>query len=875
MKRFIALVGLLLIVGTAQAQSAFDDVRSDHFNREAIQYLQTKKVVEGYKNNQFKPENRVNRAEFIKMIVAAQVANPTGANCFKDVKNEWFAKYVCAANRLGYVTGYPDGTFKPGDYINFAEASKIITKALAVKEDKGAKETWFAPYVKALEAEKSIPSTVQSFDKDLSRGEMAEVLWRLKTDQKDRVSLTYEEITEAMPHIQSCEALQEKFEEYKSYNRYREDRFIIQEDEGPFFMQEEMSGEEVMPSGESSLSFDMAVVGEALKSEAAGDFSTTNIQVEGVDEADVIKNDGEFIYRVKNNSIHIIKAYPPEAMEEVSVFELDSDFTPSELYVKDDQLVVIGRTWISYHSKSPVAMILPSLPYNGGKTKAVVLDIKDRKSPKIEREVILDGEYFSSRRIGNQLYLVLNIQPYAWILEDAHSPEDMVPRLKDHGKADEPMVGCTDIRYFPGHAQPNYMIIASVPLDDPEKVIKREVFLGQSQNIYMSQNNLYVASNETNYERFSDWDWRRDFTKTLVFKFALKNGNLNFMAKGSAPGTILNQFSMDENANHFRIATTTIEYRAGKMAPETIQELTIEPITVNHVYVLNKNMVQVGALENLARGERIFSTRFIGDRLYMVTFEQIDPLFVIDLKDPAAPKVLGELKIPGFSNYLHPYDENHILGFGKDTLLADWGGIRTAGFKMALFDVSDVTNPTMKFVEVIGEEGTSSDLLNNHKALLFDREKELLAFPIGIIEKVSLNELDCNKYRYSTCPYGCQSRCIPTSCTQDEAGRATCTTDCEGLGSCTEPDYAYDIYKTQFMGALVYTLNLTDGFKKRGEITHLDETDLASISNFSYYGEKNVERILYMGDYLYSVSKAKVKANTLDDVEEVKALNLQ
>ncbi|CAK4820236.1 unnamed protein product, partial [Aphanomyces euteiches] len=190
---------------------------------------------------------------------------------------------------------------------------------------------------------------------------------------------------------------------------------------------------------------------------------------------------------------------------------------------------------------------------------------------------------------------------------------------------------------------------------------------------------------------------------------------------------------MDEYGGYFRIATTTGEAWRND-----------EQTTKNNVYVLNEALEITGKLENLAPGERIYSTRFMGNRAYIVTFKQVDPLFVIDLTHPQAPKVLGSLKIPGFSDYLHPYDENHIIGFGKDTVEMSNGnggiagvGSTTAfyqGMKIALFDVTDVSHPIEMFKESIGDRGTDSELLHNPKALLFNKEKGLLAFPVTLMK---------------------------------------------------------------------------------------------------------------------------------------------
>jgi len=853
MKKYIifALAGLMFfgLTHNIKAQE-FNDIHSLHINREAVEYLQTNDVIEGYTDGNYKPENRINRAEFTKIIVASQVESPWGSYCFKDVKNEWFAKYICTAKRLGYIKGYPDGTFKPGDYINFAESSQIISKALNVTPDTtGTQGEWFAGYVNGLAQQKAIPSTIQFFDKDVSRGEMAEIVWRVKENRTDKVSQDYESVTQTFPAIKSCAALKEKFDIYQSYQYgYRGDVMFLEGAEG------EGEGE-----GEA--------VPMAAKSEAAEEFSTTNIQVTGVDEADIIKNDGKYIYMVKGTTVRILEAYPPSGMKEVSNLDFtEKEFRPIEMFVNEDQLIIIGQTWKSYY---PVPLdgveplIYPSYPYHGSKTKVYILDITDRSNPTEERVVTFDGNYHTSRRIQDNLYLVLNEHPRYWVMEDVEEGEDLLPQFKDGNKDVESMVGCVDIHYFPGRADPRYLIVTSIPLDDPDGEIDREVFLGSSNNVYSSRTHLYVATNEVNYGYYTDWDWGRDRTNMLVFKFALEDGNINYIDRARVPGRILNQFSMDAHIDHFRIATTT-----GDMWDE------VNPSTSN-VYVLDKEMKTVGKIEGIAPGEKIYSTRFLGDRLYMVTFKKVDPLFVIDLKEPTNPKILGKLKIPGYSDYLHPFDENHIIGFGKEAIDAEKGNFAWyQGFKMALFDVSDVANPKQKFVELIGDRGTDSELLRNHKALLFDKEKELLAFPIKIVKKVAPEELECGKYRYSDCPNLCYKRCIPSSCTEDASGVATCTDDCDGLGSCTDP--SYDRYATTFSGAVVYTLNETDGFNQRGRITHYTEEDILKMGDYWPYNyEKNIQRIIYIGDYLYTISQGKIKASDMDDTDEVNALNLK
>jgi uncharacterized secreted protein with C-terminal beta-propeller domain len=309
--------------------------------------------------------------------------------------------------------------------------------------------------------------------------------------------------------------------------------------------------------------------------------------------------------------------------------------------------------------------------------------------------------------------------------------------------------------------------------------------------------------------------------ETVVYRFALNNGKLDYTGKGQVPGSILNQFSMDESEGFFRIATTK-----GSLFEEG------EYTSKNNLYVMDPDLEICGRLEDVAPGEKIYSVRFMGDRAYMVTFKKVDPLFVIDLKDAKNPTILGALKIPGYSDYLHPYDENHIIGFGKDTIeLSNEGTWKkdgtTAyyqGMKIALFDVSDVNNPKEKFKEIIGDRGTDSELLSDHKALLFSQDKELMAFPVTVMEiKDGGNVSEGNRPVYGS---------------------------------------------FSFQGAYVYNVDLEEGFKLRARISHISEEEYDKSGDGWYSSNKNVERIIYIGDDLYTISKGMIKANSMTDMKE-------
>jgi len=237
----------------------------------------------------------------------------------------------------------------------------------------------------------------------------------------------------------------------------------------------------------------------------------------------------------------------------------------------------------------------------------------------------------------------------------------------------------------------------------------------------------------------------------------------------------------------------------------------------------------VGSVEDIAPGEQIYSVRFMGDRAYMVTFKLTDPLFVIDLKNPKEPRVLGALKIPGYSDYLHPYDENHIIGFGKDTVEVK-GQAFYMGIKIAMFDVSDVSNPVLKFSEIIGDRGTESELLRNHKALLFSKEKGIMAFPVTVMEVKSGNKFDRN-----------------------------------GI-----PNYG----EFTFQGAYVYSVDLEKGFALKGRITHLNNEDMLKSGMNWYSSDRNINRIIYIGDNLYTLSNKILMANKLENMKQINRIEI-
>lgn len=441
----------------------------------------------------------------------------------------------------------------------------------------------------------------------------------------------------------------------------------------------------------------------AAPAAAAADYSATNVQVAGVDEADIIKTDGSYIYQVDRQKLTIIKACPASEMQVVNSFTFeDANFRASDIYADNDHLIIMGST--SYDLPEPypwprpgpmpdnnASRLKPSVPADiyppfytipADTCKIMIYDIHNKGVIKKLREFELEGAMISTRKIGSSIYIAAS--QYIDVGRITDSNIDIpLPAYKDSiGGSDFASISLDRIRYFPDAIYPSYILIAALNLEDLTKPLDVKAYLGNGENIYASADNLYIAVSSYNYDSLSRDDASISSNRTSVYKFSLQPGATEYAGQGSVPGAILNQFSMDENGAYFRIATTSDGQSSDGVYTSR-----------NNVYVLDHDLHIAGRLENIAPGERIYSARFMGDRAYMVTFRTVDPFFVIDLQNPAEPQVLGQLKIPGYSDYLHPYDENHIIGFGKDTIeLKGWNGEPQAyyqGMKLALFDVTE------------------------------------------------------------------------------------------------------------------------------------------------------------------------------------------
>lgn len=541
------------------------------------------------------------------------------------------------------------------------------------------------------------------------------------------------------------------------------------------------------------------------------DYSKTNVQVEGVDESDIVKTDGNYIYYVTSNKIVIVNAQNSNDLKIVSEikYEEKDNFYPSELYVSNNKLIVIGEE----NSNSYRKLIAVDLAYpidDKAHTIAKVYNIENKDNPKLDREVKLEGSYLSSRMIGDNLYFIANKNIYSYLFKDKEISEldedEYKPKYIDTAiSKEEKKLNYNDIYYFPESEDASYLNVAGFNVNNNEEA-NIQTYLGAGTDIYASEDNLYITRVKYEHKDSKLYGYYNNYdVNTYIYKFKLENSKPTYVEGGSVPGAVLNQFSMDEKDGYFRIATTDSK----NWNSET---------NTNNLYVLDENLKTVGKIEGLAKGERIYSVRFMGNRAYMVTFVETDPLFVIDLSEPTNPTVLGELKIPGYSKYLHPYDETHIIGFGENTKTNEDGGVVTDGMKMALFDVSNPAKPKELYSIDIGDKGTYSDILNNHKALLFSKEKNIIAFPISISE-------EAGSYKN----------------------------------------------KLKFQGAIVYGLDLEKGFTEKGKIAHMQIED--GYRDYDY--TKEVERIIYIKDSLYTLSEGLIKSTNINTIQEEGSIEIK
>lgn len=609
-----------------------------------------------------------------------------------------------------------------------------------------------------------------AFASDIDDDSIIEELNKSNTKQLD--------VDFKLKSFDSCQAFEDVMEDYlKTYweNSYKNNRYRT--------FAEPMMLESVDFSADAEVSEESSAQTKTTNAAwgASDDFSKTNTQVAWVDESDIIKTNGKniFYYNATKKAVYIMNtAKSAEELEVIKKINLPDTFYNPQLYVTDDRLVIVtsGYSQVDYSKRGYYIN-------RNSKTYTIVFDINEVASPKLIKLHSSDGDFSKSRRVGDHLYIVSRnyfSYPY-WNIKNVDdieiNAESFLPKqlsisltddedeqnfmLKDKKLPYNVTAGsiaeCNAISYnFPDEEtiknsgfNPGYNIITVLNINDATADVETEVIAGSNSEIYMSTNNLYMTEGIWKAEPFSCpadalcampffWGGTQN---TLVHKLSIDEEDIDYKDSALVPGSPLNQYSMDEYKGDFRIITS-------QWQPERSTGL----------YILDEDMELKSSLTNLAPGETFQSSRFIGEKLFLVTFEQIDPLFAIDLSDSKNPTVLGELKIPGFSTYLHPYDENHLIGLGYDTTQNQWGGTQTAGVKVDLYKInydkkcgdSNLTAVQKEkcesgdykgiiveqlYTKTMGGKGSYSEALNNPRMFIWNEDRNTLLLPATLYEK--------------------------------------------------------------------------------------------------------------------------------------------
>ncbi len=601
--------------------------------------------------------------------------------------------------------------------------------------------------------------------------------------------------------------------------------------------------------------------------ERAGSASSTNNQVAGVDEADFIKNDTKYIYTVANGALHVIDAFPAATAHELARVPLEG--TPKKLFVEGDRAFVYSSV-----ASTTGGVASPSSGRGGGEctygydctpqgdgtsTKITVLDLSNKSAPQLVREVRLSGSYIAARRIGDAVHTVVSTPQVSFpslsyyltsTSRGCGMPIDAneralrkaeyealraknaqiiastpitraFPSVKDSLNAGDPGATCGGFYRSSLGDGAAFTSVVSLGVVNPAPA-KLATVMSRPGHVYASADALYLAVPHTR----ADYGWYAGFAGDKVvsdihkFRIGTDPTATAYQASGLVKGGVLNQFAMDESSGYFRVATSSGH--------------TPDPNVDSAVAVLQQqgpNLVTVGKVDGIAKTEDIRAVRFDGNRGYVVTFKKTDPLFVIALDNPTAPAVLGELKIPGFSTYMHMMDATHLLTIGYDA--DDQGSFAFfSGILLQIFDVSNPTAPALVHKERIGTRGSSSAALTNHLAFNYFQPKNLLALPMTV---------------------------------------------CEGGGS---GSFGQNM---TFSGLMVYDVTAQNGFALRGKISHPNAPvstnggyDSGLCNHWWTDATSVVQRSVIMDDFVYSVAPDVIRvANVNSLAAPVSAISLK
>ncbi len=578
-----------------------------------------------------------------------------------------------------------------------------------------------------------------------------------------------------------------------------------------------------------------------------GDYTDTNNQVEGVDEADFVKNDGTRIFVLSGKKLYAHRSWPAESLSALSSLTLEG--WPREMFLDGNRVVVFSGVYTPWPEMqggkgaggpADCASDAYCGYYMANTTKVTTVDVTDMTAPQVVGEVYLPGSYHNARKVQSRVRLVLR-DSFRWPTGVRWWPElspwenwneasvaKAFDRLKVQNEkliraqplerwlpvawrkqADGTPVAlgydCGDFHFTNAPTALGITTVASIDLNaSAEQAPGRTSVVAEPGEVYASAEALYVAS-----PHWWWWPEAGQTDSTYLHKFDIRQPDrATYVGSGTVEGYLLDQFSMDEHEGVLRVATTITRRVTDPNQPWRVE-------TSNRLSTLVQDGARLkvhGQSEELAPGERIFSARFLGTKGYVVTFRQVDPLFTFDLSDPAQPRKVGELKVPGFSTYIHPLGDNHLLTVGVH--MPENGDWRQRALKLSLFDVTNPAQPTEKFTQLVGTAYGWSEALYEHKAFNFFPSKGLLAIPFS---------------DWTPAPNG--------------------------------------DYWTGFTSELrVFRVDTTTGFAPVGAVSMRDVYQTLNASNWSYTWSPAIRRSIMADDYVYAISDAGVRVSHVSNL---------
>ena len=479
-----------------------------------------------------------------------------------------------------------------------------------------------------------------------------------------------------------------------------------------------------------------AVPEAAMDIAKSNEYSQTNVQVKGIDESDIIKTDGKYIYFANNSIISIIRAFPPESLEIVGKINL-SGYYVEGLYVSSENnlLIVIGNRYgyvgIVDVEGRPVAVpeskvVAPEV-IRKPLSSILIYNLETPSAPKQVLNISFYDAIYQTRLYQGVLYVnsVQSVHRYDY---NSNSVEVQLPGIWINGVREE--ISPSDIKYIPELYDTSFAYNILFALDLSNFDYNYEIIMsGYTGILYMSYNNIYIA--QTVYPAVaimrSEILKTSEEVKTRIYKFSIEGLDITLQAMGVVEGSISSQFQLDEYKGFLRVSTHTWRISMDRSLRYT------------NIFVLDRELNVIGSVKGLAESEMLYATRFMGDYAYLVTFRLIDPLFVVNLEDPTNPYVEGELKIPGFSTYLQPVTDTLLIGIGYETD----NMTRVVGLKVSLFDVSDPSKPyEVDNIVFNTSDWIWSEALYNHKAILVMNNGSIIGFSMSSYGPFSKNKVE-------------------------------------------------------------------------------------------------------------------------------------